>query len=165
MGGIAPASTIEYYRAIVARYRTETQDGTYPPILVNSIDLKRVLDLVGAQKLAELVEYLVDELTRLARAGAHLGLLASNTPHLVFDEVRRRSPVPLISIVEATSRAARALGLRKVGLFGTRFTMQARFYPEVLARQGIRVVVPDPDEQGDPPTSTRPGSMPRRPSP
>ncbi len=147
IGGIAPASTIEYYRAIIGLYRARTRDGTYPPIVINSIDLKRVLDLVGAQKLAELVEYLLDELTRLARAGADLGLLASNTPHIVFDELRRRSPIPLISIVEATCRAAQALGLKKVGLFGTRFTMQARFYPDVFSRAGITLVTPNPDDQ------------------
>lgn len=147
IGGIAPASTIEYYRSIIALYRARTRDGSYPPIVINSIDLKRVLDLVGAQKLPELIDYLLEELTRLARAGADLGLLASNTPHIVFDELRQRSPISLISIVEAACRAAQALGLKKVGLFGTRFTMQAPFYREVFARQGIAVVVPNPGDQ------------------
>jgi aspartate racemase len=54
----------------------------------------------------------------------------------------------LISIVEAACRAAKARGLRRVGLIGTRFTMQARFYPDVFARAGIQVVVPAPAEQG-----------------
>jgi aspartate racemase len=58
-----------------------------------------------------------------------------------------RSPIPLLSIVEATCDAAQAQGLKKVGLFGTRFTMQARFYPDVFAREGIAVVVPAHEEQ------------------
>ncbi len=119
IGGIAPESTIEYYRSIIRLYRERARDGTYPPILINSIDLKRVLDLVGAQKLAELTEYVLGEVRKLARAGADLGLLASNTPHVVFDDIRRSSPIPLVSIVEATCRATQALGLKKVGLFGT----------------------------------------------
>jgi aspartate racemase len=92
-------------------------------------------------------EYLIGEVQKLARAGADLGLLASNTPHVVFDETSRRSPIPLISIVEATCEAAKATGLKRLGLFGTRFTMQGRFYPEVFSREGITLVLPDPEEQ------------------
>ncbi len=147
IGGIAPESTVEYYRSIIALYRKRTRDGSYPPILINSIDLKRLLDLIGAQRLADVTAYLLAELTRLARAGADLGLFASNTPHIVFEDLRRQSPIPLVSIVEATCRATQALGLNRVGLFGTRFTMQARFYPDVFSRQGIVLVVPDPDDQ------------------
>jgi len=147
IGGIAPESTVEYYRLIVALYRERTHDGSYPPLLINSIDLKKLLDLIGAQRLADVTEYLLGEVTKLARAGADLGLLASNTPHLVFEDLRRGSPIPLISLVEAACRATRALGLNTVGLFGTRFTMQARFYPEVFSREGIALVVPDPADQ------------------
>jgi aspartate racemase len=93
------------------------------------------------------IEYLIDEMQRLARAGADFGLLAANTPHVVFDELRRQSPLPLLSIVEATYEAAKDLGLKKLGLFGTRFTMQGRFYPEAFSREGIQLVVPVEDEQ------------------
>jgi aspartate racemase len=106
-----------------------------------------MLDLIGEQRLAEVTAYLADELSRLARAGADFGLFASNTPHLVFDELQRQSPIPLISIVEAACAAARAAGLKRVGLLGTRFTMQARFYPDVFGREGIAVVVPSLDDQ------------------
>lgn len=147
IGGVAPESTIDYYRRIIALYREKQRDGSYPSLLINSIDLKKMLDLIGAQDLAGLTEYLVGAVTTLARAGADFGLLASNTPHLVFEHVRRQSPIPLISIVEATGATAQALGLKKVGLFGTRFTMQARFYPEVFSRQGITLIVPSPQEQ------------------
>lgn len=147
IGGIAPESTIQYYRLIVAAYREQRADGAYPSIIINSIDLKRLLDLAAGERLAELTEYLLRELERLARAGADVALFASNTPHLVFEEVRSRAPIPLISIVEAACAAAEAQGLTRVGLLGTRFTMQARFYPDVFARAGISVVAPDADEQ------------------
>ncbi len=147
IGGIAPESTIEYYRLIIALYREQKRDGSYPPIIINSINLKKILDLIGAQKLAEVTEYLLDEVGKLARAGADLGLLASNTPHIVFDALRRQSPIPLISIVEATCQAAKARGLHKVGLFGTHFTMQGRFYPDVFSREGIALIVPTREDQ------------------
>lgn len=147
IGGIAPESTIEYYRRIIALYRERRPDGGYPTIIINSIDLKRMLKFVDAADLAGLTGYLLEELMKLAHAGAKLGLLASNTPHLVFEELRRKSPIPLVSIVEATCEAAQALGLKRLGLFGTRSTMQARFYPKVFSRRGITVIPPDPQER------------------
>ncbi|MEW5869831.1 MAG: aspartate/glutamate racemase family protein [Chloroflexota bacterium] len=124
VGGIGPESTIEYYRQIIALYRQQRRDGSYPRILINSIDMKKMLDLIGAGNLAGVTGYLLEEIQKLARAGADFGALASNTPHLVFDELRRLSPIPLISIVEAACQKAAGLGLRRVGLYGTRFTMQ-----------------------------------------
>jgi aspartate racemase len=147
IGGLGPESTIEYYRSIIASYGERIPDGSYPSITINSIDLKKVLDLVSANNLAELADYLVSEIERLARAGAECGLVAANTPHIVFDEVHRRAPIPLLSIGEATCDEAKTLGLTKLGLFGARFTMQARFYPDVFSREGIALAVPDQHDQ------------------
>lgn len=147
VGGIAPESTVEYYRALVAAWRERVPDGSTPPIVVDSIDMKEMLDLIAANRMREVADYLLAELERLARAGAELALLASNTPHVVFDDLRARSPVPLVSIVEAACGAAEGLRVRKVGLFGTRFTMQGRFYPEVFSRRGIALAVPGPADQ------------------
>lgn len=147
VGGIAPESTVDYYRQVIALYRQRQSDGSYPSILINSIDLKKMLDLINAGKLPELTEYLLAEVVKLAKAGADFCLFASNTPHLVFEDIQRRSSIPIVSIVEATSEAALVLGLKKVGLLGTRFTMQGGFYPKVFSRHRIDVVVPRPDEQ------------------
>jgi len=147
IGGIGPESTVDYYRLVIARYRERQRDGSYPQVIVNSIDMHKMLGLIAANESAALTGYLAAEVEKLARAGADFGLLASNTPHMVFDEILRRSSIPLVSIVEATCREAKTMGLKNLGLFGTRFTMQGRFYPEVFSREGIRVVAPGPDEQ------------------
>ncbi|HEX8499717.1 MAG TPA: amino acid racemase [Pyrinomonadaceae bacterium] len=147
VGGIAPESTIEYYRLIVAAYRARVTDGSYPPLVINSIDMNRMRRLIEAGELGGLVQYLLGELQRLADAGADFAFLASNTPHIVFDELEARSPVPLLSIVRAARDAAVALGLKKVGLLGTRFTMGARAYPEVFAAAGVEVVTPGEADQ------------------
>ncbi len=147
IGGIAPESTIQYYRFLIDAYRARIQDGSYPHILINSIDMKKMLDLIGASDLPGVTAYLAGEIEKLSRAGAGFALLASNTPHIVFDDLQSQSSIPLLSIVEAASKSARAAGLKRVGLFGTRFTMQARFYPDVFSRQGIEVVIPGPEEQ------------------
>ncbi|HEX8493893.1 MAG TPA: amino acid racemase [Pyrinomonadaceae bacterium] len=147
IGGIAPDSTIEYYRLITASYHAQESDGNYPSLIINSINLKKMIELITANRLADLTEYLLAEVRRLAQAGADFALLASNTPHIVFDEIQRQSPLPLLSIVESACEAARGLELKRVGLFGTRFTMRGQFYPEVFSRQGIKIIVPEPEDQ------------------
>jgi aspartate racemase len=146
IGGIGPESTVVYYRSILAAGR-ERFAGASPPVLINSIDVQMVLRLAEEDPVPGLRDYLLSEIGILARGGASLALIAANTPHIVFDEVRQRSPIELVSIVEATRDAARARGLRRLALFGTKFTMQGRFYPDVFSRSGIELVPPREDEQ------------------
>jgi aspartate racemase len=146
IGGTGPESTIEYYRLLVAKYR-EQADGHAPPVIITSIDLKQMVEWMTAGNLAAVADGLTAEFERLQRAGADFAALTANTPHIVFDELQQRSPLPLISIVEATCEEAGARGLKTVGLFGTRFTMQAPFYPAVFSRAGIKLVLPNEEEQ------------------
>lgn len=145
VGGIGPDSTVDYYRLLLARFR---EHGTnVPHILINSIDVARLLELARFDDRTELTDHLLHAVEALARAGADLAFFAANTPHVVFDEVQRRAPIPLVSIVLATRKAAHSLNLRRVGLLGTQFTMQGRFYPEVFATRGITVTVPQASDQ------------------
>jgi aspartate racemase len=147
IGGIGPESTIDYYKRLLDGTQKRNPGGPAPSIIINSIDLQKGLDLLGSHKLNELTEYIVPEVMRLHGAGAEFGFLAANSPHIVFDDISRRSPIPLVSIVEATCAEAKARGFAKLGLLGTRFTMHGRFYPEVFTREGIRLSVPTADEQ------------------
>ena len=147
IGGVGPESTVDYYRLIISAYQQRKPDGSYPPMIINSVDLQQMVRLLEAGNLAGLAQRLVAEIQKLASAGAELALLASNTPHIVFDEIQRQSPLPLVSIVQATCDAARAQGLKKLGLFGSRFTMQGSFYQEVFSKAGIVLATPQPDEQ------------------
>src|SRR6266705_6471090 len=147
IGGLGPESTVDYYQTIIALYRERTSDGSYPQFLINSVDLKKGIDFMAANDLAGAAIYLVQEIKKLARAGADFGLIAANTPHIVFDDVQSGSPIPLISIVEATCAAAKARKMKRLSLFGTRYTMQGKFYPKVFSREGIELVQPDPQDQ------------------
>ncbi len=147
IGGIGPESTIEYYRGIIAVYRERQTDGSYPLMILNSINLTLMIGWITANELDKAADYLVSGLQKLARAGVDFGVIAAGTPHIVFDQVRERSPIPLISIVEATCEAAAKLQSKKIALFGTRFTMQGRFYQDVFSKAGITLVAPEPDEQ------------------
>lgn len=147
IGGLGPESTIDYYGRIIAMYRERTGDGSYPQFIINSINLKKGLDFMDASNLTGMTDYLVEEIGKLELAGATFGLISANTPHIVFDEVASKSSIPLISIVEATCTAVKARKLKRLALLGTRYTMRATFYPTVFSREGIDLVVPDPDQQ------------------
>jgi aspartate racemase len=147
IGGLGPESSINYYRSILAGYRSRTNNRGYPQIIINSLDVDKGIAMLDANRLDDLADYLATGVEALVRAGADLGFIAANTPHLVFDEVQRRSAIPLLSIVRATADRAKALGLRKVGLFGTGFTMRAAFYPIEFERAGISVVTPREPER------------------
>jgi aspartate racemase len=147
VGGLGAPSTIDYYRSIIERFRARKPGAGYPHIIINSLDVEKGIAMLDAGKLNDLADYLAAAVEALARAGADFGFIAANTPHLVFDEVQRRSPIPLLSIVRATADHAVALGLKKVGLLGTGFTMRARFYTEEFQRSGIALVSPEASEQ------------------
>ena len=141
IGGLGPESTIDYYRRILEAWERE-EPGTAPSIVIDSLDVRRALRLVETDRPA-LVDYLLASLRRLAGAGVDFAAMTANTPHIVFDELVARSPVPLLSIVEVCAEEARGRGLRRLALLGTRFTMEAPFYSEVCARYGVAVVAPE----------------------
>jgi aspartate racemase len=141
VGGLGPESTIDYYRRVIEAWERE-DPSTAPSIVIDSLDVRRALHLVETDRPA-LIEYLLASLGRLAGAGVDFAVMSANTPHIVFDEIAARSPVPLVSIVDACAHEARRRGLGRLALLGTRFTMEGPFYPAVCARYGIAVVTPN----------------------
>jgi aspartate racemase len=147
IGGLGPESTLDYYQRIIALYRERTTDGHYPEFIIVNVDLQKGLDFMEANDLSGMADFLLEAIGKLAQAGADFGIISANTPHIVFDELAAKSSIPLISIVEATCTAANAQNLKRPALFGTRYTMQANFYPKVFTRQGIEVFAPDAHDQ------------------
>jgi aspartate racemase len=115
--------------------------------LINSIDLEKGRAFIEKDELPALVKFLVEEIEKLAKAGADFGLMAANTPHLVFDEVAAESSIPLISIVEATCAEVKTRNMNRLALFGTRYTMQSDFYTKVFSRENIELIAPEPADQ------------------
>src|SRR5437764_11172439 len=147
IGGLGPESTLDYYQRIIALFRERTGDKHYPEFVIVSIDLRKGLDFMDANDLSGMASYLLENIDKLSRAGADFGIISANTPHIVFDEVAAKSPIPLISIVEATCAAAKTRKLKRLALFGTRYTMQATFYPKVFSREEIELLLPDAKDQ------------------
>ena len=146
VGGMGPESTIDYYRRIIEQYG-ERRDGSGPSLLITSVDTKAVLAIAAADDRVAFADLLSGAVDVLAAGGADFAVLSANTPHIVFDEVQARSRIPMISIVEVTAQAARAAGLKRLGLLGTRYTMRGEFYARAFARVGVGLVAPSAADQ------------------
>ena len=145
VGGLGPESTIDYYRRILEGWKRDDPSSS-PSIIIDSLDVDRGLRLVEHDR-PGMIEYLSASLSRLAAAGADFAAIAANTPHVVFDELESRSPIPVLSIVEACAEEADRRALRRLGLLGTRFTMEGSFYGDVFARRGMTIVAPNDKER------------------
>jgi aspartate racemase len=147
VGGTGPETTVEYYQRIIALYREKSGDESWPSILINSINAKPLLEHINAGRWDEVVSVFVSATDRLAEGGADFAAIAANTPHIVFDQIRARSKLPLISIVEVAADSAKSRGFKKLGLLGTKFTMQGSFYPDVFSKRDLNLIVPAAGEQ------------------
>ena len=147
VGGIGPVSTVDYYSGIIREVRQRTNDDNYPEILINSVNMTEMLMLVSNNDWEGLTNMLLHAIKALSVSGADFAAIASNTPHIVFDRVRRLSDLPLISIVEATCKHAQINRINNPVIIGTRFTMSSGLYSVALKKYGITAVVPSEDDQ------------------
>lgn len=148
LGGTGPESTIDYYRLILEEHARQRPGMGNPPLLINCVNFEEIMPFANAQDWRGLAEWIAPEFEKLRRAGADFGLIAANTPHLAMPFLRPICPLPLLSIVEATASFTLDSGFRRVGLLGTRSTMEARMYPDELERARVEVRIPsEPDRE------------------
>jgi aspartate racemase len=142
LGGMSPESTVAYYEYITRTYTERYGNYGYPEILVYSVSFQPYVDWPKSDRWDLVAQGLADAAQKLEATGADLILIATNTMHLVFDEVQASVGVPMLSLLDAVAEAILARGMAKVGLLGTEFAMEKGFYQEALARKGITVLVP-----------------------
>jgi len=147
IGGLGPEATIDYYKEIINAFKTESGDLNYPEIIVYSVNMSEFIGLMRLKEYELATIYLSERIESLNRAGAEFAVLSANTPHQLFDQLREKSTIPLISIVEATCMKAKVKGLKRPGLFGTEFTMNASFFHDVFKKEGIEVILPDKEDK------------------
>lgn len=140
VGGLGPASTVDYYNGIISQYLAAC--GGYPRLIIDSVDMNAMMDCFAAKDLDGVSDIIVQSLERLKNAGAEYAAIASNTPHIVIEEIMKRSPLPVISIVEETCKHLAENNCRNVLIFGTAFTMRSEMYENELAAYGINAVTP-----------------------
>ena len=147
LGGMTPESTVTYYQHIFKRYQKLYGDLGYPEIVIYDVSFQRFEDWMNEKDWDSIEEALLIGLERLTAAGANFAVIATNTMHILFEKLEARSPIPLISIVDATAEAVKKEGMSVVGLLGTRFTMEKPFYIQGLKSHGIEALIPSKNER------------------
>jgi aspartate racemase len=147
VGGTGPESTVDYYRSLVATWRRRRPDGSYPRVIINSIEAGRVFGNLSAADFGAVGRDLGPAVAALASAGCQLALLASNASHLAYDLIEPKPRITLIHIVDAARDAATRAGFRRLGLIGTRFVMESDLYPARMAPVGLEVILPTARER------------------
>ncbi|MDP2338209.1 MAG: amino acid racemase [Bacteroidota bacterium] len=147
IGGIAPASTVDYYQRIISRFQERTGQREYPSIIINSINMTHMVNLISNDQMDELIDFLSEEIFVLEKAGAKVIFLASNTPHIVFESLVQRVKTKMVSIVDSTISYAQSKGYTRLGLFGTISTMEGDFFQDGFEAAGMEIITPMPAER------------------
>jgi aspartate racemase len=147
LGGMSPESTVAYYEYITRTYLERFGDYGYPEIIIFSVSFQPYVDWPRSGRWDLVADGLTKAARSLVAAGADVILIATNTMHIVFDQVAASVDVPMLSLLDAVGEAIQERAMGTVGLLGTLFTMEQPFYREALAEKGITVIVPDPDDR------------------
>jgi aspartate racemase len=148
VGGMTPESTKDYYNLLIEMSRERLEGNlNNPEIIIYSVNLQVMVDHMRGGRPDKVVDWLVDVVEKLRLAGAEIGAMTANTPHVFFGQVSERTTLPLVNIIETTYNRALTIGSRKVLLLGTATTMASDMYPRRFEAGGIEVVVPDEEER------------------
>jgi len=149
LGGMSWESSAEYYRLANELVRERLGGFHSARLVLASVDFATVERLQVEDRWEEAGQLLAEVAMGLEAAGAEVLLLCTNTMHRVADQVQAAVSVPLLHIVDITALAVRAAGLSAVGLLGTAYTMDQDFYRDRMARNGVRLIVPAPDDRAE----------------
>ncbi|NVJ87843.1 MAG: amino acid racemase [Flavobacteriaceae bacterium] len=147
IGGITPESTILYYRILNALAANKLGDQHTAKVLVNSVDFGMISYHQQKEEWDILNNCIADAAIALEKAGASCILIGANTMHLCYDYAQEKVNIPIIHIADATSNAISKKRISKVGLLGTKYTMEKDFYKSILLDNNIQTIVPNRKER------------------
>ncbi|HWR31078.1 MAG TPA: aspartate/glutamate racemase family protein [Negativicutes bacterium] len=148
IGGLSWESSAVYYRIINELVRDKLGGTHSAKSIMYSVDFSEFEQLQHQGDWDKLTELMIDAGTRLKNGGADFIVICTNTMHKTADAVENQVGIPLLHIADAAATEVKKMGLRKVALLGTRFTMEQDFYKaRLLEKHGIEVFIPDRDER------------------
>ena len=144
IGGMSWESSIEYYRIINEATKAKLGGLHSAKSLMVSVDFAEIEVLQHQGKWTEAAQILIESAKSLENGGADFIVLCTNTMHKVADDIQVNVNIPLLHIADATAELVKESGIQKIGLLGTRFTMEEEFYKGRLAQEyGLSVSVPN----------------------
>jgi aspartate racemase len=147
IGGLSWESTVDYYRYINTMVHEKLGGLHSAKCLMYSFDFDDIAALQMAGDWKKQTELMVQAAVKLEQAGADLLVICTNTMHQMAPDVQAAVSIPLIHIADATAKAIQNQGLTKVGLLGTKFTMEQNFYKDSLKNHGISTLIPEADDR------------------
>lgn len=147
VGGTGPESTAMYYKILNSEIDRMTNGKSMPDIAIESVNFRRAWDYVVKGQYDLLSDYLAEKANALIAGGAEVVSLTAVTMHVVFDDLSKNVTSPLVSIPKAVCEETVSLGIRKVGLLGTAFTMEQEYMKKDLKDAGVQVFVPNAEER------------------
>jgi aspartate racemase len=143
VGGVGPESTLDYYRRLLDGFHARRGPSSHPRLLIDSLDGGELIPRLVSGDLAPVAEAVGAAIAQLAAGGAGLAMICSVATHQVYDLVAPAAPIPMLSIIETTVRAARAAGIGRPILFAPRVTVEGAFVARPFEAAGITLVRPD----------------------
>jgi aspartate racemase len=148
IGGMSWESSLEYYRIINEKVKKELGGLHSAQSLMYSVDFEQIKVLQHEGKWGELTEIMIDAAKRLEKGGAEIIVICTNTMHKMADDVQKSINLPLIHIADTTAQSIKTQKLKKIGLLGTKFTMEQDFYKKRLTeKHGLDVVIPNDEDR------------------
>ncbi|MFX1380332.1 MAG: aspartate/glutamate racemase family protein [Promethearchaeota archaeon] len=147
LGGISYESTIKYYELILEKYYEKFKNYNYPEIIIFSLNFQIITNLERKNEKKKYIDYLMNGIKSLEKGGANFIVIAANSPHAVYNDLKNMSAVPILSILEAVAKRAQQENMKKLLLLGIKFTMQSSFYQLYFKNLGIEVITPNDQEQ------------------
>lgn len=142
VGGLSPESTVEYYQIICREFNKKFGALHFPQITIRSINLEELIGSFRKNQWDRVAAIVTNAVGDLEKSGAEVAVIAANTPHNAFDAIERGSSIKILSIMEATAGAVKKARLKKVGLLGTKATMEYGFFQKTFEDYGIEASIP-----------------------
>jgi len=148
IGGMSWESSLEYYRILNETVKARLGGLHSARCLMYSVDFAEIEELQHQGKWDEATEMMIDAAKRIENGGADFLIICTNTMHKMADEVQQNIKIPLLHIADATAEKIKSHGLKKIGLLGTRFTMEEEFYKgRLVNRHRLNVSIPNSDKR------------------
>ena len=148
IGGMSWESSIEYYRIINETVRARLGGLHSAKSIMYSVDFAEIEDMQHRGQWDEATRLMIAAAQKVEKGGADFIIICTNTMHKMADEVQKSIHLPLLHIADATAERIRAQGLRKVGLLGTKFSMEEDFYRgRLIKKHGLDVLIPNQEER------------------
>ncbi len=148
IGGMSWESSLEYYRILNETIKAKLGGLHSAKCIMYSVDFAEVETLQRQDRWEEAAQLMIVAGQSLERAGADFVILCTNTMHKLADDIQYNIGIPLLHIADATAEKIKSAGLKKIGLLGTRFTMEHDFYKgRLIDKYGLEVIVPDSQDR------------------